>query len=75
MTRPSNFQVKMKLRILSKRERTRRERVLTLTTETKELASKDKSLKVCTCGIALHTQRHSGITKLARNASGTGCGY
>lgn len=36
----------MKLRILSKREQTRRERVLALTAETKLLASKNKALKV-----------------------------
>ena len=36
----------MKLRILSKREQTRRERVLALTAETKQLTSEDKTLKV-----------------------------
>lgn len=36
----------MKLRILSKREQTRRERVLALKAETKLLASENKTLKV-----------------------------
>lgn len=60
------FQVKMKLRILTKREQTREERVLALTAETKNLKSEDKSLKVCVVCIVLRTRISYHIMNLSR---------
>ena len=50
------FQVKMKLRILTKREQTRGERVLALSAELNDLKSEEKSLKVCVVYIVLQTR-------------------